>query len=634
VWASGAVAWTRDLAADPRVPRAPAAARCGLHAAVGGPIVARGTVLGALELFSARIREPDPELLPTLTALGAQIGTFVEAGNAARALRESHARVRAILDSALDAIVTIDHEGRILELNPAAERIFGLARADAVGKEAAELLVPPDRREAHRQGLRRAVATGEGPILGRRVGTVALRADGSEFPVELGVVRVDSTPPTFVGVVRDMTEARRAADELRRSRDRLEFLAQASTLLTSSLDERTVVERLAAMVVPTLGDWCLVDVVSAPGLLRPAAVVHADPALRERAERLVASARASLRRRAVAAGEPRRTSRVAEALGCPPGPATDAALAELGGASALVVPLVGRGRAVGALTLVTGPGRTISDDDVSLMQELARRAALAVDNALLYRERVRIARTLQRSLLVPSLPAIPGVELATRYYAAGEGIEVGGDFYDVFQTGRDDWALIVGDVCGTGVEAASVTALARYTARAAAMQARRPSRVLGAVNEALLAQVRAAEELDVRFCTVAYARLRPVGGGVRVTAACAGHPAPVAVTRSGRIGPVCATGTLLGVVETIDLADRSVRLAPGELLVLYTDGLVEARGAEGPFGEERLHALLGQCAGLPAAEVAERVERAVLEFITGPPRDDVALLVLRVRPEP
>ncbi|MGH2793441.1 MAG: PP2C family protein-serine/threonine phosphatase, partial [Actinomycetota bacterium] len=306
-------------------------------------------------------------------------------------------------------------------------------------------------------------------------------------------------------------------------------------------------------------------------------------------------------------------------------------LDELGVGSAIVVPLQARGRTLGLMKLVLIPrGGTYGPADVTLAQDLARRAALAVDNARLFQDRSHVARTLQRSLLPPHLPQIPGVEVAARYHAAGEGIEVGGDFYDVFRTGKEDWAILMGDVCGKGADAAALTALARYTVRAAAMQARKPSRVLTQLNEALVSAVVPEHGLDLRFCTVAYARIRPTERGVRVTATAGGHPPPIILRADGRVEAACRPGTLIGVFPEVSLTDQSTELGEGDALILYTDGVTEARGESGDFGEDAFHALIAECAGREASAIAERVESVILDFQGGNPRDDIALIVVRV----
>ena len=247
-----------------------------------------------------------------------------------------------------------------------------------------------------------------------------------------------------------------------------------------------------------------------------------------------------------------------------------------------------------------------------------------MDNARLYRERAYIARTLQESLLPSELPDIPGIEAAARFRPTGEGNEMGGDFYDLFATGDRGWTVVVGDVCGKGPDAAAVTALARYTLRAAAMRDRLPSRGLQMLNEALLRQ-----RADRRFCTVAYAYLEPVDGHARVGFASGGHPLPLLLRRDGTVETVGAAGTLLGVVPDPTFVDRSLELSRGDALVFFTDGVIEDRG-HGALDESRLALLLGECVGAGADAIAARVENEAIGSQGGVPRDDIAVLVLKM----
>jgi serine phosphatase RsbU (regulator of sigma subunit) len=284
-----------------------------------------------------------------------------------------------------------------------------------------------------------------------------------------------------------------------------------------------------------------------------------------------------------------------------------------------------RGRTIGALTFVSGSsGRRFDEQDVELAHELARRCATAIDNARLYTERSYIARTLQESLLPIELPDIPGMEAAARFRPTGEGNEVGGDFYDMFETGDRGWAVVMGDVCGKGPDAAAVTALARYTLRAAAMRERLPSRSLAVLNEALLRQ-----RDDRRFCTVAYAYIEKLDRGARVGVASGGHPLPLLLRAEGTVEEVGAPGTLLGVVPDPDLEDRAVMLEPGDALIFYTDGVIESRG-DSHMDDRRLAELITTCAGAGADAIAAKVEEAAVLSQGGNPRDDIAVLVLRV----
>jgi PAS domain S-box-containing protein len=229
VWQSGEPAWIPDVVADDNFPRAAAARRAGLHAAFCFPIRSARGVLGVIEFFTGEPRRLDAELLAMMSTLGDQIGQAVERRRDAEALRAKEARHRAMLDAALDCVVTMDHEGRVVDFNPAAERTFGYRAGDAIGREMAELIVPPELRERHRRGLARYLASEEPVLLDRRLEITGMRADGTKFPVELTITRIDLPgPPTFTGYLRDITERRAGESELRESRARIIEAADAA----------------------------------------------------------------------------------------------------------------------------------------------------------------------------------------------------------------------------------------------------------------------------------------------------------------------------------------------------------------------------------------------------------------------
>jgi PAS domain S-box-containing protein len=222
VWRSGEAAWIADVAADDNFPRAAAAASVGLHGAFCFPVRSARGMLGVIEFFTGELSEPDAELLATMSALGDQIGQAVERRRDAEALRANEARHRAMLDAALDCVVTMDHEGRVVDFNPAAERTFGFRAEEVVGHEMAELIVPPELRDHHRRGLARYLATEQPAVLDRRLEITGMRADGTTFPVELTITRIGVPgPPTFTGYLRDITERKATDAELRASRARI-----------------------------------------------------------------------------------------------------------------------------------------------------------------------------------------------------------------------------------------------------------------------------------------------------------------------------------------------------------------------------------------------------------------------------
>jgi len=294
----------------------------------------------------------------------------------------------------------------------------------------------------------------------------------------------------------------------------------------------------------------------------------------------------------------------------------------LGYYSAIVVPLVARRRTLGALSLLRMEGSQAYDqDDLVLAEELGRRAALAVDNARLFESTREFARTLQESLLPRTLPKIPGVRLTARYLAAEQGQEVGGDFYDAFAIAGNRWGIAIGDVCGKGPQAAAVTALARYTIRALAH--RGPGTVLRLLNEAIM---RNYETLPERFLTAVFAVASREGPMLAFEVAAGGHPAPFVLRGDGTVEQLASRGMLLGVSPGVRYRSERVVLAPGEAMVLYTDGLTDARAPERILSEDDLAAILGGAGPKDRERLAEYIEEQAAGGVD--PRDDIAVLVV------
>jgi PAS domain S-box-containing protein len=565
--------------------------------------------------------------------------------------------MRRLLDRAVAAssngIVITDPklpDNPIVYANPAFEEISGFNAEEVRGRNC-RFLQGAHRDQPALDELRKAIAE-------ERECRVVLRnyrKDGTPFWNELYVSPVhdeEGNLTNFVSVQNDITQRRRVEEErdlllvkeqLARAeaveaRRRLALLAAAGPSLSASLDYRETLEGITRLLVPELADWCLLDMVEDNGSVNQLAAAHADE---EKADLL----RRLREHRQFGEGDPGSTTEVLRtgqsvllpdlpdptfyerALGR--GEHLDIVL-RLEPRSLMCVPLLARGRTIGAITLVSSrPDRRYDREDLLLAEDLAYRCALAADNARLYRGRSEIARVLQRSLLPPHLPEIPGVEVGAEYLSVEETSEVGGDFYDLINTVEDGWVCAIGDVRGKGVEAASVTALARYTIRAVTLKNDRPSEILAALNEAMLRQLS-----EDRFCTAACVRLEPLDGsaGVGVDVSRAGHPPPLLVRPEGTVEEVGLSGRALGVFPDAELGDASLRLMPGEALVLYTDGVTEARSSGGDFfSEDRLRRLLSSCAGCDAATLAARIKGVVLDFQEGYPRDDLAILVLRAR---
>jgi serine phosphatase RsbU (regulator of sigma subunit)/uncharacterized protein YigA (DUF484 family) len=416
-----------------------------------------------------------------------------------------------------------------------------------------------------------------------------------------------------------------------RERKRKEFVAEASALLASSLDYQTTIDRVARLLVPDLADACVVHVRTVDGLELVTAA-HVDPA-HERLLRLLGENDDHLAShfRLIEVTNRRRPMLVAE---IPPGMWDDAAgdseertrLQRLGLRSGLAVPLMASGECVGVLSMAMSvSGRIYTNDDVATAQDIAGRAAVAIQNARRHQALLDISQTLQRSLLPAVRPRIPGLDVAVVYHPVSDS-EVGGDFYDVFPVAPGKWGVVVGDVCGKGVQAAALTALARYTVRAAAVAADSPSEVLRRLNQAVL-----DEGADERFCTLAYLVVEPGESGATVTLACGGHPLPIVVGADGSRRSIGRPGSAIGMFPHPDLVDTVHTLAPGESVVLFTDGVVEARSPDGSFDPGLLDAALDRVGpGGDAAALAASVERAVLALQRGASRDDMAVLVVRV----
>jgi integral membrane sensor domain MASE1 len=236
-----------------------------------------------------------------------------------------------------------------------------------------------------------------------------------------------------------------------------------------------------------------------------------------------------------------------------------------------------------------------------------------------------VALALQESLLPAQLPEIPGVELAARFRPAGASYRVGGDFYDVFESNDDGWVVVVGDVCGKGPRAAAMTGLVRYTLRAEAANGHRPSGALSMLNDTLQ-----RERSSRQLCTAVFARLDRDGGSFRLTCSVGGHPLPLLLRRDGSVEPIGTHGLMLGAQTDPPFVDATVDLHPADSILLYTDGLTDAFAPAHTLSPADVESLLGSCAGMSADEIAEHMSRAVLGLSRSDPRDDIALVVLRI----
>lgn len=521
-------------------------------------------------------------------------------------------------DAATDALLGHD--------SPSAGALSALLQAapDRLGEEtladfAGELLARLARLTGAAGGV---VRLDRGDGLGRQVlarYSRAPRDDAATIRVPLtvhrpyvGELELDASPTGYAKPLATLVAERLSLhlenDRLRRTDLRrqtwLTFLAEVSELLAQSLDVDLTMALIPQLVVPRLGQWCAVHTTDAWGRLQLAAATHADEAAVPQLQTMLGETTAD-----------GMLSRLEEAsrlgtqvmLGTPP--------------DGFAVPLVARGQRLGTLAVGRHLKHRHEPDEVAVVEDVARRAALAIDNARIHDERRQIARTLQQSLLPPVLPVVPGMGIAAEYVPTGA--EVGGDFYDVVPAADGRWLVVVGDVSGKGVQAATVTGLVRDVIRILIDDGRPMAEVLQRVNRTLV------QRGGGRYCTLAMAEVGRVDDDLELTLHLAGHDRTVLVRADGTTSFVGDGGTALGLLETISSPAVTLRLRPGDTMIFYTDGVTERRRGRELFGTELLRESARPLAGYPAEVVAARLRAITLGFSVEDPRDDIAILVLR-----
>jgi PAS domain S-box-containing protein len=600
------------------------------------PMVARGRTIGALTLLSLRegrhYNESDLDFAHHLAR------RFALAVDNARLYDEAE-RSRGLLDtlfaSAPIGLGYFDTDLVCVRVNEALARINGMPVDAQIGRPLEELVGPLADRVLPL--YRHALSSGE-PLLEQEVTGESITSPGEVRHWLVSCTPVRAGDGTILGVssvVQDVTERRELLERERVARRRASFLARASEILESSLDYETTLQNVARIVVPEIVDWCGIHVVDEGGEVKLVAAAHSDPAKEALAWELdtrypTSADSPSGAPAVIRSGKTEVTTGVTDDM------LVAAAVDEehlemirgLGIREVIIAPLRARGRILGAITFVAAEsGRSFTRDDVDLVEELARRAGLSVDNARLYTERSAIAHTLQAELLPARLPAIPGMHVAVRYRAAGELNEVGGDFYDVFQRAAGGWAFVIGDVSGKGAEAAAVTALARHTVRTAALQPASPRELLETLNASLLMQ-RAGSE----FCTVCLACLSVEDDRSRgkLTVALGGHPPALVLRASGHVEAQGRSGTLLGVFADPRVHETETELLPGDTVLLYTDGVTEAGSPLDDIGEDGLATLLAGMHGMTPDQIVDAVEQAAVAHQAGKPRDDIALVAFAI----
>ncbi|GLY24901.1 SpoIIE family protein phosphatase [Micromonospora sp. NBRC 101691] len=552
----------------------------------------------------------------TTTRRGGQAGPVSDTGRAPRSADRPAADrsvpgdtlARELLDGLAEAVVTADARGVVSLANAMAAELLPEVTP---GSTLAGVAVPP-LAEAARDGA----ASFEAEHRGRQLRGVCrpLRAGGCAW------------------YVRDVTDERTRTDALLAERSRTAFLARAGSRLGLSLHREQTLRTTVTLAVPYLADAAVV--VHRPP---PPAPADAGPVWVRFADGDPAPVSGS-----GPAGLPGSVPGLAEALDgerTDASPYLDAELSDLGHVlpagfgrpgSALVTPMLGAGGASGALIVVRRPGRAGFDRrDVEVVREFAARAGAALATADLYGEQTHLARVLQTSLLPPELPEVPGVSLAGGYRAAGDSLRIGGDFYDVSVT-ADGGTFALGDVCGKGVGAAVLTGRVRQSLQTLRLVEPRPLELMALLNRALFDAPEATRRSQFTTLLLGTFTVEP-DGALCLRVAGGGHPSPLVVGADGDVRPATVGGMPVGALASARFVETRIRLAPGELLLAYTDGVTEARGGPGVlemFGEARLHQALASGAGLPPRAMIDRVLQLVDEWLDGQSQDDIAMLAI------
>jgi PAS domain S-box-containing protein len=628
-WDTGQIALAPNYRDYPTTaPRFEVSAELGLEAALAIPVPTGSpeNVLAVAEFHTLSFAAQSQELLALLAGFADQLGTFIARRRAEAKSAEAERfrqHLAEVVRGTQDAVLSKDLDGVVTTWNPAAARLYGYTAEEAIGRHVS-FIVPPDHKDEEKVILDRVKR-------GERLDTYEterIRADGSRISVSLTVSPIRSPLRGLIGasvVARDITA------EVRRRRAQ-EFLVAASRLLDTSLDPEETARTIVSTAIPELADICLIDFRRPDGWYGDSVVAASVPEMGERLERI----------RRESPLDPAGEHPVAQVLRLnQPMIWRDLKAPEVvdkvsqnnehlqlmqdaGYNSAAVVPLMARGRTLGALSFLHAHGDLRYDPgDLDFLTELGERAALALDNARLYRERDRVAKSLQRGLRPPRPAEVPGLGISVVFEAAGEGIEVGGDLYDVLPNEDGCWVL-VGDVAGKGSTAASVSVAVRHSVRGLAREITEPDEVLRRVNELLIA----GETLN-DFATAMLARLQRIGDEWHLKLASAGHPPAVLATEAGpeQLGG----GSVLGAWKEANIQCHERTLGPSATLALCTDGWLEAGPVTSHQGPEAFAEMTQSLSGLELDELTERLRADAVGRSSGALRDDLVVLAVRPR---
>ena len=614
---------------------------------------------------------PGADLRPLLDAALAELDGAIDALDAAeaqpaaagqddRAAGSVHAERRllhAVFQQVPTPLFVLGQDGTVRRANPAASALLGASRGYPTGKPFSAL-VNPSGRPAVRSLLAAAARTEGGRQLDCQLltakGRISCALDVRPVSVRGGddslLVAARTRPAGGAGSGKARATADQAAPDQAAAEQgaaeqagpdpvvtvmtrRLDLATTASRLLLENVtfSESVTLQRCARLLSETLGAWVIVDM-DRSGLLRRHYVTGPDKHESGQLTQTVAAVNPEPGSLPAQVRESGSTMLVTHAedndiLGTVPGGMP--LLALLGTGSVLSVPVADSEQTHGVLTLARDPARGyFSLADVGLVEEIAEQLALAMSVRRMLRNRTETAEALQASLIPPVLRAVPGVEIASAHMAPTRGQAVGGDFYDVHPTPAG-WGVAIGDVCGKGEDAASVTAVARHAIRVLAHWSADPAEVLRGANEIML-----AEEFGSRFVTASTTHLSWSGGSLNAVLGSAGHPGPVLVRPDGRAQVLAGGGLPLGIFPDAEPVTHELELATGDVLFFCTDGLTDARSPDQAYFEGSLADGLSTLAGRPPADIVSGMRRMVLDFCAGVLLDDLTMLVLRVGKPP
>lgn len=623
-WETGEIAWAPDFAKSPLYPRGRTAGELGLTAALAIPIpVGRPEgVLAVAEFHARSFSAPSEELLALLTGFADQLATFISRRREQARADLARNHLSQVVSGTQDAVLSKDTEGVLTSWNPAAERLYGYTAAEAIGQHVS-MLMPDELKHEERDILDRVVHRGEAL---NTYETERVRKDGTRINVSLTVSRIEDP---VLGVVGASVVARDITAEVRRRRAQV-FLAGASRDFDSSLDPNETARNIVHAAIPDLAEVCVIDFLRADGRIGESVVAATRPRVAAELEEIrrnspldpggdhpvatvLREGRAMIWRDLKA---PDVVDQVVQSV------EHRRLMDDAGYSSAAVVPLIARGRTLGALSFLHATSDLRYDEtDIEFLADLGSRAAMALDNARLFRERDSIARNLQRGMRPPRPAEVPGLEISVFFEASGEGIEIGGDLYDVLPTDDGCWVLI-GDVAGKGSAAAGVSVAVRHAVRGLTREVGEPEEVLNRVNEMLLE----GQGLN-DFATVLLMRMREGEGGWRAELASAGHPPAVHLTGSG--ARQFGGGSVLGAWTEAPAQSHETTIAAGETLILCTDGWHEAGPVDRHRDSEALARIAGEYRHAELAELTTALLEDALERGEGSLRDDVVVLAVR-----